>query len=372
MEWEKDYYKVLCLKRDASKKEIANAYKGLAEVYHPDKTILGLELAAEKMAEINEAYEVLSNKRGTKAAYDAWWDKKWGKKDMNNDKKSLMKRPESPITKYDENLANFNLNKKPQSGKSNISLAQIVGIATVTVLIGGLLYIGIKISNPKDLEEKPPVYDGVDEDLDTNAMIIKENWNKFNSDHGEDEIKEMIKCINGQESSLTLQDVDNIVLEMISKSLEPAVNNQISLLQGAAATEKPQELDLSSLILDGTKGQKAVEDMEDYLNGMFTNPSETEFYSKGSLIDQATALSEGGTLSDFTLGEDTPNGVKLIWIRLAQATNTLTGFACDESMTVSVNEVTYTMGEITDYTTLDGLATSVLGKDKQLTMNKGE
>ena len=90
------------------------------------------------------------------------------------------------------------------------------------------------------------------------------------------------------------------------------------------------------------------------------------------LLIQVKALSEGGTLSDFTLGEDTPNGVKLIWIRLAQATNTLTGFACDESMTVSVNEVTYTMGEITDYTTLDGLATSVLGKDKQLTMNKGE
>lgn len=52
----KDYYKVLGVSRDADERTIKKAYKTQAKQAHPDKG--GTE---EKMAAVNEAYEVLSN-----------------------------------------------------------------------------------------------------------------------------------------------------------------------------------------------------------------------------------------------------------------------------------------------------------------------
>ena len=60
----KDYYKILGVKRDASEEEIKRAYYKLAHKYHPDKG--GDE---KKFKEINEAYQVLSDKR-KRAQYD--------------------------------------------------------------------------------------------------------------------------------------------------------------------------------------------------------------------------------------------------------------------------------------------------------------
>jgi len=53
----KDYYQILGVSRDASQEEIKKAYYKLAHKYHPDKG--GDE---KKFKEINEAYQVLSNK----------------------------------------------------------------------------------------------------------------------------------------------------------------------------------------------------------------------------------------------------------------------------------------------------------------------
>ncbi|MBU2577220.1 molecular chaperone DnaJ [Patescibacteria group bacterium] len=53
----KDYYQILGISRDASSEEIKKAYRKLAHKYHPDKG--GDE---KKFKEINEAYQVLSDK----------------------------------------------------------------------------------------------------------------------------------------------------------------------------------------------------------------------------------------------------------------------------------------------------------------------
>jgi molecular chaperone DnaJ len=55
----KDYYKILGVDRSASEEEIKKAFRKLAHEHHPDKT--GGEDA--KFKEINEAYQVLSDKR---------------------------------------------------------------------------------------------------------------------------------------------------------------------------------------------------------------------------------------------------------------------------------------------------------------------
>ncbi|PIU85689.1 MAG: molecular chaperone DnaJ, partial [Deltaproteobacteria bacterium CG06_land_8_20_14_3_00_44_19] len=64
----KDYYEIPGLKRDASAKEIKNAYRKLARKYHPDVNPDNKE-AEEKFKEINEANEVLGDP-GKKTKYD--------------------------------------------------------------------------------------------------------------------------------------------------------------------------------------------------------------------------------------------------------------------------------------------------------------
>lgn len=56
----KDYYEILGVKRDAAESEIKSAYRKLARKYHPD--LNKTKEAEAKFKDINEAYEVLSDK----------------------------------------------------------------------------------------------------------------------------------------------------------------------------------------------------------------------------------------------------------------------------------------------------------------------
>ena len=68
-EWfEKDYYAVLGVPKDASAKDITKAYRGLARKYHPDANP-GDTAAEEKFKEISSAYDVLGDET-KRAEYD--------------------------------------------------------------------------------------------------------------------------------------------------------------------------------------------------------------------------------------------------------------------------------------------------------------
>lgn len=65
----KDYYATLGVSRDASDDEIKRAFRKLSKKYHPD---INHEPGAEqKFKDINEAYQVLSDKQ-KRAAYDQY------------------------------------------------------------------------------------------------------------------------------------------------------------------------------------------------------------------------------------------------------------------------------------------------------------
>lgn len=64
----RDYYEVLGVEKTASEEEIKKAYRKLAKKYHPDMN-QGDKGAEAKFKELNEAYEVLSDK-DKKARYD--------------------------------------------------------------------------------------------------------------------------------------------------------------------------------------------------------------------------------------------------------------------------------------------------------------
>lgn len=71
----RDYYKTLGVSRDASEKEIKQAFRKLAKKYHPDKNP-GDKAAEERFKNISEAYEVLSDaeKRQKYNQFGAQWE----------------------------------------------------------------------------------------------------------------------------------------------------------------------------------------------------------------------------------------------------------------------------------------------------------
>ncbi|MBO9657420.1 MAG: J domain-containing protein [Chitinophagaceae bacterium] len=69
MDFRKKYYEILGIGRTASSEEIRAAYRSLVKKYHPDRN--PSPEAAEKIKEINEAYEVLSDPEKRKI-YDAY------------------------------------------------------------------------------------------------------------------------------------------------------------------------------------------------------------------------------------------------------------------------------------------------------------
>ncbi|MFC1994975.1 DnaJ C-terminal domain-containing protein [Chloroflexota bacterium] len=68
----KDYYAILGVKREASQQEMKQAYRRLARKHHPDVNP-GDKSAEAKFKQINEAYEVLSDKE-KKKKYDQFGD----------------------------------------------------------------------------------------------------------------------------------------------------------------------------------------------------------------------------------------------------------------------------------------------------------
>lgn len=68
MSKKRDYYEILGINKDASEKEISDAYRKLALKYHPDRNP-GDKTAEDKFKEATEAYEVLNDK-DKRARYD--------------------------------------------------------------------------------------------------------------------------------------------------------------------------------------------------------------------------------------------------------------------------------------------------------------
>ncbi len=68
-ETKRDYYEVLGVSKTATDEELKKAYRKLAKQYHPDANPDNKETAEVKFKEVNEAYEVLSDKQ-KRAMYD--------------------------------------------------------------------------------------------------------------------------------------------------------------------------------------------------------------------------------------------------------------------------------------------------------------
>ncbi len=86
----KNYYEILEIDRKASPEIIEKAYKTLVKKYHPDLQAENEKgLYEEKIKEINEAYEVLSNEEQRKIYDSSLQDEEENYDELYNENKNL-------------------------------------------------------------------------------------------------------------------------------------------------------------------------------------------------------------------------------------------------------------------------------------------
>lgn len=129
-----NYYSILQVEENATQDEIKAAYHKMARLFHPDNFKGSQDEAAEQMAKINEAYQILSdiNKR---AVYDADRKLESGKSDYDNNDKYDMHERSNPFSEsVKTNAANTDNVTKPSNKGCSSCLAKIIEWA---------IYIGI-------------------------------------------------------------------------------------------------------------------------------------------------------------------------------------------------------------------------------------
>ena len=136
------------MSRDAKPEDIKKAYKELAKHYHPDKNQHNEAWAKEKMAELNEAYEILSNPK-KRAAYKEMLhaEDERIKHDEDNKRKKeaeekLKKQREAENAKRAKNSSKAENSKQKnpltETNDSGSLVGAVLGLAALVVVIAAL------------------------------------------------------------------------------------------------------------------------------------------------------------------------------------------------------------------------------------------
>lgn len=119
----KDYYEILEISKNASDEVVEKAYKALVKKYHPDlKEGEEKKQAEEKIKEINEAYEIISNPEKRSV-----YDKKGEMANIvnttytenNTNEQHYYQRTGGQQQTYQKSQENINYNKKTEEKQSS-------------------------------------------------------------------------------------------------------------------------------------------------------------------------------------------------------------------------------------------------------------
>lgn len=107
-----DYYNILQVKENATQDEIKQAYHKMVRLFHPDNFNGSEEVATEKMTQINEAYETLSD-IGKRTVYDA-------DRQLKSGRSNYKERKEEPSNPHPQNHDDVERDEESSdSSKSN-------------------------------------------------------------------------------------------------------------------------------------------------------------------------------------------------------------------------------------------------------------
>ena len=125
----KDYYEILQVSPDAEQEVVEAAYRRLARKYHPD--VNRGPAAADRMRELNEAYEVLGQP-ARRAEYDAALGRAWARAEARRRRQDSA----SPSPNHHQPTGPESSPAGAAADARELLWSRILGVASV-VLIGG-------------------------------------------------------------------------------------------------------------------------------------------------------------------------------------------------------------------------------------------
>lgn len=186
---------------------------------------------------------------------------------------------------------------------------------------------------------KPNIDNETIEIINSRASSIEANWSLF-GEYDKETIVEVIKSINGLDSSMSINEADNIMLDVMNRATINGVKN-------AVAGEKlfdVYELNFTDLLLSDN-GYTGVKAMELNLNGALVDQGNLGIYGTRALTTEAI-IRNGGITGG--LGIDSGSaGARLIWSRLVIGTNVIISSLGDD-FSITVGEDVYTMSNLID------------------------
>lgn len=324
-----------------------------------------------------KAYKMIEKKIETPLGEDEKLDKdKKRGKNMENEKNSKALVPyeqPKPLALQREEVKGTTDKPpvEPEKTKKNHKKIYmwIAGVLVAVTLIGGAYFLGTKTAD-KDEDHKPGYEQDVTEDqIAEAATAVHANWSNHGIEYTKEEVTEIIKALNGQPSTMTIDEADDALMTVLNTAIVPGVNNVLN-----GESNETKELDFSSLIVGTPDGYKAVEKMEDNLNGCLTDPDNLLSYCEAAFVDEALIIGEGDSVDGMSAqeGTTTPAGVRIIWSRLALGTNAFAGTLGDQ-LSAEVEGKTYLQSDLNDGVAINNIATAAkkeLGSiDKQMTLN---
>lgn len=187
-------------------------------------------------------------------------------------------------------------------------------------------------SEPIQVEETPKT-DENNGYFRSTAEQVYSNWSNLGANYSIDDIIEVIKVLNGYDSTISISTADDIILDVIDKAINPAMNNVLS------GTSTPTyEVDIASLLIKNQSGIETVKRMQNNLNSMIKNPYNMDTVAVDTLTCEGVLLG-GNDVSGLSLNQSNRE-VIILWSRLAIGANALIGlgdyvaYVDDEAYTV--------------------------------------
>jgi len=165
----------------------------------------------------------------------------------------------------------------------------------------------------------------------TAAQNVYGNWSTHDVGYSVDDIYELVKLLNGYESSIDTYTADEMIINAIDAAVRNAYND-VSY----------DSINISGLLINNQVGISGVKTMETYLNSVICTPSNIGGVMEQALTYEAEVLTTGVDQIDTNNSSVT----SWLWARLALGTNTFVT-KMDQNIIISVAGTDYTPSDIT-------------------------
>ena len=265
--------------------------------------------------------------------------------------------------------------KKPIAWKEMVIGGLVVLVAVAAIYGGSKVTTSIKNKNDSktNTEASDTVEQGTntietittptdssktDEAVDDEATIaltakkVHENWSSLGLEYTEEDIIELCKLLNGIESSIDWDTADEMLVTVLDKATVEASNR----LRVKDYTPSDKTVIVTGLLYKMPQGYRAALELEHDLNNTLKNPEDLETYSKEALAQEIAVVLNEEKYKGLDL-ETADRGLKLVWSRLAGATNSLTGVLGD-NFKIDENHI---QADINDLRIFGNIARTAIG-----------